>query len=180
MLKKKLTAVFILFLALCVHSAAVFGQETSGFTLGTRAAFNTDRMDETFQQYDLFGTFPLPRAYEWESGWRIESLADLTLSVLNGEGETGGTIAVGPDLFLLCPKRWIALNMGGGFGFYDDHKFGEYDLGGPLFFHFQAGATVFLHPSLSVGYRYHHKSNGSIYDKNPSFNMHQFEMRFWF
>ncbi len=180
MWKKNLSAIVFLLLSLSTHSAVGFCQEISGFTAGTRAAFSTVRMEENFQQYDLFGTLPLPWTYEWESGWRIESLADLTLSVLNGEGETGGTIAVGPDLFLLCPKRWIALNMGGGLGFYEDHKFGKYTLGGPLFFHFQTGATVFVHPSLSVGYRYHHKSNGNIFYKNSSLNMHQFELRFWF
>ncbi len=180
MSKKNPTAILITLLFVWLHPAGVFGDESSGITLGTRAAFSTERMDESFQQYDLFGTLPLPWTYQWEAGWRIESLADLTLSVLHGEGETGGTIAIGPDLFLLCPRRWIALNMGGGFGFYDDHKYGEFDFGGPFFFHFQTGATVFLHPSLSLGYRYHHKSNGNIYDKNPSLNMHQFELRFRF
>jgi len=44
----------------------------------------------------------------------------------------------------------------------------------------QAGATVFVHSFKSLEYGYHHKSNGSIYDKNPTLNMHPFELRIWF
>jgi hypothetical protein len=107
-------------------------------------------------------------------------MLDLSVGVLDGEGDTGGKATVALDFVLFTSDRMVSMTAGIGAGLMTDEEFGNTDFGGPLYFVFQAGASYWLNPSFSIGYRYHHESNASIYDTNPSLNLHQLELRLLF
>jgi hypothetical protein len=161
-------------------SGISFAEEDKNVTFGTRLATVLDDEDGDFQQYEIFGAWPLPWKSRFSSGWQLEPMLDLSVGVLDGEDETGGKFAAGVDLFWFSPDRVVSMVAGMGAGVMTQDVYGDVDFGGPVFFRFLAGLNYWLSPSFSVGYRYLHESNGSIYDKNPSLNMHQFEIRLHF
>ena len=147
-------------------------------TVGLRVgdAFRGDDI----QQYDVFFARNLPWTKSLDSGWQLESAAELTASALEGDQEDTVSGSVSADLFLVSPERMVSFHSGVGAGLLADDTMGETDFGGPVFFLFHAGASLRLHPRLALGYRYSHQSNGAIYEKNPSLNLHQIELRFSF
>lgn len=150
------------------------------FEFGARAGFSLDDEDEDLSQYEIYGAFDLPWRSKHSTGWQYESMFDISAGVLEGGGETGGRFTVGIDLFLNSPDGDISLTTGFGAGVMTEDVYGETDFGGPVFFRFQGGVSYWITKSFSAGYRFLHESNGSIYDKNPSLNMHQFEIRMHF
>ncbi len=135
---------------------------------------------EEIHQYDIHLTRDLPWTRGLASGWQLESSGELTANLLHREEEDGLSASLSLDLALLSPGRRFSLGSGVGAGLLEDSVLGEYDFGGPIFFLFHAGAKLQLHPRVSLGYRYSHQSNGHIYTKNPSLNLHQLELQFSF
>lgn len=157
---------------------------------GNKSAFNlsdTDygvRIASSFRDgktgltlYEVFAAIPLPWNSDFSNQWQLNSALDLSLGILDGKGETGGRGAVGIDLFLLSPGGKVSLTSGLGVGLMGKETYGDVDFSGPVFFRFQAGASYWVTNAISLGYRYYHESNGSIYDKNPSLNAHLGELR---
>ncbi len=161
-------------------SGESFAKEEKNVNFGTRLATIVDDDDGDFKQYEIFGALQLPWMSHFSNGWQLEPMLDLSMGILDGEGETGGKFAAGVDLFWYSPDRVLSLMAGIGAGVMTEDVYGDVDFGGPVFFRFLAGLNYWLNPSFSLGYRYIHESNGSIYDKNPSLNMHQFEIRLHF
>jgi hypothetical protein len=161
-------------------SENVSATENKNVEFGTRLAIAVDDADGDFKQYEIFGALPLPWISRLSNDWQFEPMLDLSVGILDGEDETGGKFAAGVDLFWFSPERVLSLMAGIGAGVMTEEVYGDVDFGGPVFFRFLAGVNYWLNPSLSVGYRYLHESNGSMYDKNPSLNMHQFEIRLHF
>lgn len=57
-----------------------------------------------------------------------------------------------------------------------ERRFGEVDLGGKVQFDSHVGLRFDLGPSLSLGYRIHHISNGDLYEHNPGINLQSLEL----
>mgnify|MGYP000365617205 CR=1 FL=1 len=127
--------------------------------------------------YELFAALPLPWQTDFANNWHLDSMLDLSLGILDGNGETGGRGAVGIDGLLWSPGRKVSLTSGLGVGVMGEEVYGDIDFAGPVFFRFQAGLSYWFTSGISLGYRYYHESNGSIYDKNPSLNAHLGELR---
>lgn len=130
--------------------------------------------------YELFAAIPLPWGTDFANSWRLSTAFDLSLGLLEGKGESGGRAAAGVDAFLWSPGRKLAFTSGLGVGVMGEEVYGDIDFAGPVFFRFQAGLGYWLTSALSIGGRYYHESNGSIYDKNPSLNAYLGELRFNF
>ncbi len=178
-LAKRPASLILLVVTLCLISTAA-GAST-GFVssaIGLRSGLSL--RGEEIEQYDIFFARELPWTRTHTSGWRLESSGELTASLLHREEEDGLSTSLSLDLSLLSPDRRFSLGSGGGAGLLEDYVLGEYDFGGPIFFLFHAGFRLQLHPRVSLGYRYSHQSNGHIYNKNPSLNLHQLELQFSF
>ncbi len=176
-LRPAVFCVAMVFLSTVIPShaeAAAAGRPDYGVRVG--ATFS----GEDFQQYEVFGAFSLPWVKNFRDGWRLGSDVDLSAGVLHGAGDTGGKVAGAVDLLLFSPSRQFSMTAGFGAGLQSKEHFGDNDFGGPLYFLFQAGLSYWFTPSFSVGYRFHHESNGSIYDTNPSLNLHAIELRLTF
>ena len=154
--------------------AADLGEPVFGIRAGVTAS------GENFQQYEVFAAWGLPWQRSLRDGWELGSDVELSGAVLHGADETGAKAAGAVDLLLFSPQRHFSMLAGMGAGLQSREQYGDTDFGGPFYFLFQAGFSYWLTPSLSVGYRFHHESNGSIYSTNPSLNLHQIEVRFLF
>ena len=154
--------------------------DSGNFTVGGRVGTTTGGNDGDFEQYELFAAFKLPWAHEYTNRYQLETQAEFIAGLQDGEGENGGKLAGAFDLYLVSPTRKVSAMVGMGVGYMQEEQFGEVDYAGPVFFLFHTGLNYWFVPSFSLGYRYLHESNGSMYDKNPSLNMHQLEVRFHF
>lgn len=151
-----------------------------GVDFGTRLGFTIFDDEEDFTQYTLFGSWEVGERIPISGGWYLNPILELSGSLLEGSGDTGGKVATSYNLLLTSHKQRFAFIAGVGAGLLFDDTIGNSDFGGPLFFVFQGGATYRIHTSWSFGYRYYHESNFAIYDENPSLNYHQFELRYHF
>ena len=148
--------------------------------VGFRFGYPLERNDGDFWQYELYGAWRLPFSSTFRCGWRMETLLDVTLAQQDGEGDQGRKISTSGELLFHSPQgRWPLL-AGLGVGVLAEEEVGDVDYAGPVFFIFNGGPSYWFSDKVSLGYRYHHESNGSIYDKNPSVNMHQLEVRISF
>ncbi|WP_136809318.1 acyloxyacyl hydrolase [Desulfosediminicola flagellatus] len=161
----------------CIYSNAM-AASLSDVALGVRVATNID--DEDFTQYEVFGAVPLPWRSHLSNGWEFETMLDLSIGVMEAENDTGGKFTAAVDALFYSPDRTLSLVAAMGIGVMTREVYDGVDFAGPVFFRFQGGLNYWLNQSFSVGYRFLHESNGSMYDKNPSLNMHQFEMRVHF
>jgi hypothetical protein len=62
----------------------------------------------------------------------------------------------------------------------NEHKFGEENFGGPIQFISHVGLHFKLSAHLSMGYRFQHMSNASIYNRNPGLELHMLELSYYF
>ena len=168
----------ILFLLLPVMPPAAGASDMQLDSVGFRAS--TSFRGEDITQGDLFVAHRLPWSWTFSPGWDIATRAELALSDLHQENDDGLSASMSTDLVLSTPLPRVTFNTGVGAGVLEDSVIGDHDLGGPIFFLFHAGAALRLTPILSLGYRYGHQSNGHIYSRNPSLNLHQLELRFSF
>ncbi|WP_163340727.1 acyloxyacyl hydrolase [Desulfopila sp. IMCC35008] len=127
-------------------------------------------------QYDAYVSFDLPWSYDFASGWKLESGCEVTLSALDGEGETAFKPSVLGYAESISPDKKIHLLAGLGAGLMSEDTFGEYDLGGSFFFLGTLGFRINLKEHILLGFRYLHQSNAGIYDNNDSLNMNQIEL----
>lgn len=152
--------------------------ETGLYSVGAR--YGSSFRGEDTDQADFFVARKLPWGRDLSSGWNLGTAAELDLSLLQHDDEEVVAGSLSADLILSSPKNRFYLLSGIGAGVLEDEVLGDIDYGGPVFFLFHAGAGLRLTPWLSLGYRYSHMSNGSIYDKNPSLNLNMVELRVTF
>ncbi|WP_419174133.1 acyloxyacyl hydrolase [Desulfosediminicola sp.] len=172
----------VFFISLQNVEAKSYGAEKPDFSF--RAADYGARIAGSFREgksgltlYEVFAALPLPWVADFADDWQLSSALDLSLGLLDGKGERGGRIAAGVDAFLWSPGRKFSLTGGLGVGVMGQEVYGDIDFAGPIFFRGQVGLSYWFSSSISIGYRYYHESNGSIYDKNPSLNAHLGEVR---
>ena len=152
----------------------------AGPELGIRAAITIEHEEEELHLYEVFYAQRLPWGKRFDNDWRFETALDVSLGLLEGGGDDGTRGALGVDFRFLPPDSSIKLSTGLGAGYMSREEYGEEDLAGPVFFRFHGGVSYHFLRWWSIGYRFHHESNGALYDKNPSLNMHQLELRMIF
>ena len=91
--------------------------------------------------------------------------------VLEGGGDTGLVVSVGPGLSLTSPRKRLLLGVGVNPSLVSKTEYGREDIGGPFQFTLYAGLSWIFYRGLSVDYRYQHMSNAGIYDENPGLDM---------
>lgn len=176
----RLAGLVVVLLCASVTGALADDVAPGNFTFGTRVGTTAGGNNGDFEQYDIFGSFKLPWGTDLGDGWQLETGLDVTLAIQDGEGESGGKGSVAGEVYFFSPARKVSLIAGLGVGLLEKEVYGEIDYAGPVFFLFNGGLNYWFNQSFSLGYRFHHESNGSIYDKNPSLNMHQLELRLHF
>lgn len=171
---------FVLAFAFSIFFSSAEAADKKMYPFGIRISTTMDRDDIYFEQYEVFTSFELPWTSKFPNDWHFESMLDFGVAIIDGQGETGGKGAAVIDFFIYSPNRIVSLKTGIGAGVMSDDELGDADFGGPIFFRFNVGVNYWPTSNFSIGYGLYHESNGSIYTKNPSLNMHQLELRMHF
>lgn len=175
---EKITIVASCLILSLVPAFAMAEDVISAYNAGLRAG--TSLRGEDIVQADVFVSRQLPWTKNFTCGWNLKSSAELALNILHNDEEDGLSASISTDLHLSSPQHRFFFFSGVGAGALEDPVLGDYDFGGPIFFLFHAGAGLQMTHSVSLTYRYAHQSNGHIYINNPSLNLHQLELRYFF
>ncbi len=166
--------------AFSLFSEPTQAAETKTLPIGFRTAMSMDRSKHYFEQYEIFMLHYLPWKTKFKNNWYMNTKMDIGVAVIDGQGETSGKGSAAVDIFFYPPDSGLSFDTSVGLGLMSDHTHGEVDFGGPIFVRFHTGVNYQFDSGLSVGYKFYHESNGRIYTKNPSLNMHQFELKMHF
>lgn len=112
----------------------------------------------------------LPWQWRIGGGWLALSRLDATLGRLEGEGESGLAVSVGPGLRLQSPGgNWHA-RLAFRPTWLERATFGNIDLGGHVQFETSLGVGYWLGEHLCVSYELLHVSNGGLENPNPGWD----------
>ena len=136
---------------------------------------------EDFEQYDVIGIIGLPWSWDYpSSGWEVRSRVNGSAGVLRGAGDTAFITTITPGLAFRKPSWRVILDAGIGGALLSDWEFGRQDVGGPFQFIAHGGVSFHLPGDLVAGYRFHHMSDGMIYEKSRGVDLHMLELSYFF
>ncbi|MEJ2183077.1 MAG: acyloxyacyl hydrolase [Nitrospirota bacterium] len=125
-----------------------------------------------FSQYELFGAVRLPWSFDLPWRMRLDPALTLDVAALTDQRKVEYLPSAGFGFFVFKEGWPLALEAGYRVAYLTDEKFEEKDFGGPVQFLGHIGFDVFLFGRAGIGYRFEHMSNASIYEINPSLNLH--------
>lgn len=147
-----------------------FGDETSLMAVGLRGGVSVkgesplgERMRESFVGADVFGVFRLPWSWYSAAGWGVGTRLITSAGVLSAKEKVGLVGSVVPVIAFGRQDDTLSLDVGLGGAVMSTYHFGRHNLGGPFQFVATLGASAVLFRPLSLGYRFQHYSDGTIY-----------------
>ncbi|HEY7648455.1 MAG TPA: acyloxyacyl hydrolase [Methylomirabilota bacterium] len=137
---------------------------------------------EHFQQYDVSFTAGLPWSWYSESGWGVGTRFMTSVGALYGGGDTAFLTTLVPGFFVGPRDSVLSFDLGGGVALLSRRQFGKQDFGGIFQFALTFGFTVPIPftEHFGFGYRFHHLSDGGIYDSSKGVDVHMLEITYKF
>lgn len=169
MLKKTVCLLVSLIMFGFIAGSAV-ADDTTEIALGARGSMGASRAGESFQMFEIFGTYQLP--WSWGSSVVLGTYVEASIGVLNGGGDHAGAFGIGPGLDLELFDGKLEFNAGVNVIGITTHQFGDVDLGSALQFSPYAGVSYKFFDHFVLGYRFAHISNAGISSPNPGINLH--------
>ena len=156
-------------------------------SVGIRAGINSETIGipptekEDFEQYDAFAVIGLPWSWEFPSGWEIRWRLNATAGALRAAGDTGFITELTPGIAFTKSSWRLTFDLGGGLAYLSDYEFGSQDIGGPVQIIGHGGITYHFPWDVSVGWRFHHLSDATIYGTdNRGVDLHMLELSYRF
>ena len=150
------------------------------FEVGIQGGFDATSSDEDFVQVEAFVTYLLPWNLTWGSGWVLDTTLNGSAGALNGGGDTGLIVTLGPGLMLRKGEGKFALFAGVSPTLMSKSDYGLEDFGGNFQFTSYIGLSYLFTDNFGIGYRIQHMSNANIYDENPGLDLHMFILKYRF
>jgi hypothetical protein len=145
---------------------------------GVRAGIELDNSDHDLRSYELFAAYALPWEWRWDSGWTLGTRLNASVGLLDGDGDSGAFLTVGPGLELGRGNFFV--NAGVNFALLEDAEFDDFDLGGQVQFLSQLTLGYRFTEQLSLGYRIQHISNAGLDESNPGLDLQVIELGYRF
>jgi hypothetical protein len=162
-------------------------KEIDLLSVGVRAGVNSRTIGlppsekEDFERYDVFAVIGLPWGWEFPSGWDIRFRLNAAAGALRAAGDTGFITELTPGIAFSKPSWRLTFDIGGGWAYLSDYKFGRQNIGGPFQIIGHGGITYHLPWNVSVGWRFHHMSDATIYGTdNRGVDLHMLEVGYRF
>jgi hypothetical protein len=162
-------------------------KEIELISIGLRVGINSETIGipptekEDFEQYDAFAVIGLPWSWEFPSGWEIRWRLNATAGALRAAGDTGFITELTPGIAFTKPSWRLTFDLGGGLAYLSDYEFGSQDIGGPVQIIGHGGITYHFPWDVSVGWRFHHMSDATIYGTdNRGVDLHMLELSYRF
>ena len=148
---------------------------------GTGVNVLGNKPPQDFQAFDVVTNFGLPWERHYDSGWWIGTRLMANAGALRAAGQTAFVASLVPVVVLGEPKGRFTLDFGAGGAVLSRHRFGVQEFGGPFQFALTLGVTVPLYDRLSVGYRFQHYSDATLYGSNTmGADLHMIEFTYRF
>lgn len=141
-----------------------------------------EEQKENFQMYDIAALWRLP--WGWRprySDWGLETRLIGSAGELAAAGKTGFMATLVPALAVSSRNGALSLDLGLGFGFFSNYKFGVQDFGGPVQIVGTTGIGVNPFTGFRAGYRFQHFSDAGTYGPTSlGVDMHLIEVGYAF
>lgn len=163
------------------------GQQPKEFEIisaGIRGGWNFGGLPPTekedFQQFDAFVILGFPGSWEWPRGWEARYRWYASAGLLHGAGESGFIGTTGPGVMFTKWDWNLTLDFGTGAVFVSKEHFGSQDFGGPVQILGHGGISYHFPGNMTLGWRFQHFSDASLYGKNRGIDLHLFELGYRF
>jgi hypothetical protein len=123
-----------------------------------------EEQKENFTLYDIAALWRLP--WGWRSrhsNWGLETRRIGSAGELAAAGTTSFMATLVPALAVSDKNGVVSLDLGLGFGFFSNYKFGVQDFGGPVQIVGSTGIGFTPFPGFRAGYRFQHFSDAGTY-----------------
>lgn len=139
---------------------------------GARIGGSADTGREQIAAGEVYLRHALPWTWRPSDGWRLTTHLEGGVAILEGGGDTGAALSVGPvGVWDRNGDRW-RFEIGVKPTLLTKERFGTLDLGGQFHFTSHLGIRYQLRPEFAVGYRFQHISNAGISSPNPGLDLH--------
>lgn len=147
-----------------------------GIRSGT--SFETDAGD--FQQVDLFASKYLPWLWRFDDRLTLKPRWEASVGLLHDKCRQGFVGTTGPVVEFRARKFPVTLEAGVSLTALSRYDFPERDLGGWFQFTDHIGLNWHVTERFTVGWRFQHTSNASIYERNPGLNLQMLSASYTF
>jgi hypothetical protein len=136
-----------------------------------------ERMRESFSGADIFGVFRLPWSWYSAAGWGVGTRLITSAGVLTAKEKIGLIGSIVPVVAFGTQDDKFSIDGGLGGAAVNVYHFGRHNLGGPFQFVATLGASVRLFRPFSLGYRFQHYSDGTVYgSETRGVDLHMIEL----
>lgn len=152
------------------------------FGMGANSPLGEEQK-ENFHLYDIGTLWRLPWSWEFSpsSFWLVETRLIGSAGQLTAAGTSSFMSTIVPTVVLATRGGALAFDVGGGFAFFTNHKFGAQDFGGPMQIVATTGISLTPLPGFRTGYRLQHFSDAGIYGPTSlGADMHLLELGYVF
>ncbi|MBL1213298.1 MAG: acyloxyacyl hydrolase [Ignavibacteriae bacterium] len=101
---------------------------------------------------------------------------EMALGVVSDKTNSSFLFSMGPILRLINYENIFSVSTGLKPSFMTNHIFSDFDIGGAINFISHIALTISPAEQINLGYRFEHKSNAGLYEKNPGVNFHYVEI----
>jgi hypothetical protein len=162
-------------------------KETELLSVGIRGGLNSEKLGipptekEDFEQYDVFAVIGSPWSWDLSSGWEVRFRLNVAAGTLRASGDAGFIGELSPGFAFTKPSWNLTFDINGGAAYLSREKYGRQDIGGPVQIIGHGGITYHLPWNTSVGWRFHHMSDATIYGThNRGVDLHMLELSYRF
>ena len=151
--------------------SAAWSASAQDYNVGVRSGVSLDDHPGYFRQTDVFVTRYLP--WEWHSylGMSFKPSVEASLGWLDGGSKDGVVGTAGPQIELRERNFPVTLEGGVSLSGLSRSNFGEKNVGGWFEFTDHIGLNWHVTKCFTLGVRFQHMSNASIYKHNPGLNL---------
>ena len=141
------------------------------YLVGARGGSSFETDAGYFRQGEIFAARNLP--WHWDPFWglNLKPRVEVSAGCLSGGQQDGFVGTLGPVIEVQEKKFPVVLVGGVSPTFLSRYNFSERDLGGRFEFTDHIGLDWHVTKCFTVGWRFQHMSNASIYKHNPGLNL---------
>jgi hypothetical protein len=180
-IRSGMSSYFKLFLicSLPVLASSADAEEFEWSDIGLRVGIDGENRVEV-NSYELIANLDSPWSWAPNDHFEVDLGVEFGLGALDGEGETGLLVHVGPSVEVEFANFPLEFVLSSGPAMLSEHRFDNLDLGGSFQFMSAVGFDYDFSEVWTLGYRYLHISNAGLHRENPGMNLHALNLAYAF
>jgi hypothetical protein len=151
--------------------SAAWSAQAQDYLVGVRGGASLDNHPGYFRQTEVFASRYLPWDWNTYLGLSFKPRVEASMGWLEGGSQNGVVGTMGPVIELREGKFPVTLEGGVSLSGLSRYKFNDKDLGGWFEFTDHIGVNWHVTKCFTLGVRFQHMSNASLYKHNPGLNL---------